>query len=371
MQFLVLTSFVLNVAEFLQSSDWNPLLVRRLKHAALAYGLSDYHLLSYESPEIDKKLHTDENDVERLSSVGHAIFVSFFCFDNEVSSPIKSDTFTPVLSNFWVCEQLFPLVFDLLESAQHTERLGWPATWMIRHCWNHLPSELLSHESSFSVHFTPDEFFQRCFLFLVSCPDHQLRSQLYTEAKKFLKAFTQETRAIVYRRLITESPYPSIAAAGLSALKEDIVQCWGKQRKAHVMRAGSHYQVAEVECQNFFEGPFLVSTILDELLDKNSKAYSVEETQKTVWNDDEVFFERHGVLMHVLNLYVFLIMRDKPESNKLGLWNENIVHSIRVKLLDPLKKRVPAIVTALSSEASHEDHDNEHDHKHAQECDCL
>ncbi|KAJ3338230.1 hypothetical protein HDU93_009819 [Gonapodya sp. JEL0774] len=66
----------------------------------------------------------------------------------------------------------------------------------------------------------------------------------------------------------------------------------------------------------------------------------------TVMSDDEAFFEKHGLLMQVLNVYLYLLIRDR--ANKTHVWNEASLDEIRYRYLDPLSKRVGEMKRGIS-----------------------
>ncbi|RKO89418.1 hypothetical protein BDK51DRAFT_37806 [Blyttiomyces helicus] len=210
----------------------------------------------------------------------------------------------------------------------------------------------------------PPPFMLQIILRFLSATPHQIpRSRAFVLFKRYLHIFDDEARARIIADLLSSPGAPSIKVAAMSILKDFVHEAFNEAQVSS--------NTTSSPAPPLFAGPYLTETLLAILLNPDEPMYrSSLIPTRTILNDDQTFFELLGNVLHVLNLYRYLLMRDSPKENKvgyaeefrdlqtlsfsrgfkLGLWDPSHIDRTRKRYLNPLRSRVDELLQAVSEE---------------------
>ncbi|KAI8918669.1 hypothetical protein DFJ77DRAFT_438963 [Powellomyces hirtus] len=196
-----------------------------------------------------------------------------------------------------------------------------------------------------------DDLVQNMVLYLATTSNNTSRTACFTLFKELLARFDESNRARILLDLLLlnpdADPAPPVLAVQVAAmviLKDNVHGCWDKD-------GGS-----------LFAGrPFTV-TFLRILLDPTSRVYPADgnssilphsaQTTTTTTTDPNPFYDRIPLLMHVLNLYLYMLARDArgKTKNRTGLWDPAHLAQIHETLLGPLATGITRLQNELAAD---------------------
>ncbi|TPX35685.1 hypothetical protein SmJEL517_g01908 [Synchytrium microbalum] len=197
----------------------------------------------------------------------------------------------------------------------------------------------------------PDEIylktFQNLLVFAATIPEPAYRNLAYTTFKKFLLILNESARSYILLALLESSPFVGVQTAILAVLKDQV----------HLALAVKH----ERQEPSPFGSSIFTNTFLVILLDPRESIYrSTTMPDKTIFDVREVFMERHSMLMHTINLYLYLLLRDTPYENIMGVWSETHIESTSRTFLTPLHRHCDALLERISGSTTPEDAGHTH-----------
>ncbi|KAI8825824.1 uncharacterized protein EV422DRAFT_514362 [Fimicolochytrium jonesii] len=184
-------------------------------------------------------------------------------------------------------------------------------------------------------------FIQTIITFMVGTPDQALRPKCFALFKSFMWCFNETARFQILIEMIVDAPMANIQVAALSVLKDNVHEAWN--------RAGS-------QKVSVFSGRALRQTFLSVLLDPSGPLYTtiptsdtIDHSSDTIFDNEESFVERFAGLMHVLNLYLYILLRDAPAANVTGVWDGDHLITTSNRFIQPLQKRINALLDVLDA----------------------
>jgi hypothetical protein len=81
--------------------------------------------------------------------------------------------------------------------------------------------------------------------------------------------------------------------------------------------------------------PHLICEFLGHITRFDDKIYTIQE--KTVLDSDDTFWSKKNLIMHALNLFVYLMMRDIKNQK---IWDTYTLSLFRKNFVEPLKLRI-------------------------------
>ncbi|KAI9199613.1 uncharacterized protein BJ171DRAFT_205159 [Polychytrium aggregatum] len=217
----------------------------------------------------------------------------------------------------------------------------------------HLATESL-HMEDYQMDYdgySMNELIQNSLQFMAGCHAPGLRSVAFAKFKTFLRVFDHTVILHIIAEIMTKSGQPILEVAALAILKEFVHEFWNRPHDS-----GRHQSPKP----NTFASPVLTETLLKLLLDPKQSFYlDPVVPSRTVLNDRQTLLRSSDVVMHVLNLYLYLLIRDLP-SRKLGLWDKSHLDATRRAFLDPLARHVERLA---------QEQENQHCQQHAEETD--
>ncbi|KAI8929440.1 hypothetical protein BC831DRAFT_289179 [Entophlyctis helioformis] len=172
---------------------------------------------------------------------------------------------------------------------------------------------------------------------ILTASSQQQSTVAFCAFKALLQIYTDDVKSRILLGILVDSKAPAMIVAGISLLKDAIhlaLQDNGGREAKTASLFGTH--VAR-------------DTFLSILLDGRSALYRNEVVFKgsSIFDSEPLLFERHSVLMHSLNLYQYLLLRQTPDTDRLGVWDSMHINATSQKLLAPLEKAVSRAITGL------------------------
>ncbi|KAF0361247.1 hypothetical protein F8M41_014166 [Gigaspora margarita] len=149
-----------------------------------------------------------------------------------------------------------------------------------------------------------------------------LRFNAHQLLSRIIALCTDDTRMFLLQQLLTNSPFEQMKSAAIGILKEIVAQrlnqAYGKKHDNELSKSvfASPYLI-----EGFFPIIFRLKSIIP------AEAISTEDQETE-------FEEKHSFIMHGINFYLFLLMRD--EQNKTGVWNSNQLKQTKDEYLVPV-----------------------------------
>ncbi|KAI8883476.1 hypothetical protein K501DRAFT_285371 [Backusella circina FSU 941] len=145
-----------------------------------------------------------------------------------------------------------------------------------------------------------------------SCPDAGVRFYSYRLIQSVLRLSEDDVRVFVLTELLERCPYTSMHTAAIGLVKDQI------------HRSFEEYE--ETKKASVFTSPLVIK-----------KFFPIIFKYKSEWKEDKAFWEDYNYIMQALNLYFYLLIRDKSTNLTTVL---AIKDKITVDYIKPIKSRV-------------------------------
>ncbi|KAJ3017851.1 hypothetical protein HKX48_003342 [Thoreauomyces humboldtii] len=145
--------------------------------------------------------------------------------------------------------------------------------------------------------------------------------------KRLVWCFDDAERVRLLIQLVTEAPIVQLQIVAMVMLKDNVHACWPSKEET-----------------SYFSGRLFTRTFLSVLLDPGAPMYHNIEASGGLEAEEDL--SRLQLVMHVLNLYLYVLLRDPPTVNETGVWDPLYVLETRQKLL-PLKTKLANIKTGI------------------------
>ncbi|KAJ3185349.1 hypothetical protein HDU85_001399 [Gaertneriomyces sp. JEL0708] len=299
---------------------------------------------------LDESALTSTASIQSLPPIGCSVFVSLAVADSQYPALRKRSVMPYVLDSAWLFKASLTHVNRLvMDGHSNTAEKGLCLLQVL--LWR-LDGECLScsplSESSGSS-LASHTMIETLLNFMATTSNHSQRQLCFSLFKRLMQHFDDSSRAWIVKHMIEESSFPNVQVAGLSVLKDYVHKHWQDGHLDHATGPPS-----------LFMGHAISQTFLKPLLDLRSNIYtSGKDTQHSVLNSDAVLMERSTLLLHVLNLYLYLLMRDSPELNHTDVWSAGHLDRTSRKLINPLQERVAAVQHTFNQVLQSESQDEE------------
>ncbi|KAI9026869.1 hypothetical protein DFJ74DRAFT_523230 [Hyaloraphidium curvatum] len=162
---------------------------------------------------------------------------------------------------------------------------------------------------------------------MTTTPSPFIRTACFRELERFaMSCLDDEARLHFIGQLLQPSPYVGVTVAGITILKKS-VQVAFDNPSAH---------------PGIFSTEVVLRVALNVLFKLDGdiyKAFGGDGTSSPAQSAGlsmQAFTERHAVVMHVLNLYLYFLLRDA--ENRTGVWNAHNLAAVERDFVGPLRK---------------------------------
>ncbi|EGF83189.1 hypothetical protein BATDEDRAFT_21664 [Batrachochytrium dendrobatidis JAM81] len=190
---------------------------------------------------------------------------------------------------------------------------------------------------------------------IAGAPSQQLSQRVFGVLKNVMAAYTDEVKSRILLLMIMDSEMPSMIVAGITILKECIHKAKQKGLDKRILTTKPfnlmiccwycviiYPDLTHIQKTSCFASGQITDTFLEVLLDGKSIVYRnrIIHPDTTIFENTDLFFERYAILMHALNLYLYLLIREKSDTNRMGVWDSVHIQSVYLKLISPAQKVV-------------------------------
>ncbi|KAJ3041106.1 hypothetical protein HK097_002376 [Rhizophlyctis rosea] len=283
-------------------------LVRRYMGYDLKQSFTFLDIPHPQNPSSDESEDDDDSKVPPPSGIGIVIMIALALQTGECELKETRHWIPKILNLIWLFRRVVPYLYELFSRGERLDKeTADKAILVVSHFAKIIPPmsvHLDDLDSSCGQNGTSiDDMLQSLISFMATTPHHTARADCFTAFKALLRILAEDGRSRVLITMLTGTTYVAVNVAAVSILK-DLV----------------HEGLSSEKTSSIFATPFLTETFLSKLLDTSSAFYKSQVLPKNdILNDDDTFFERHAFVMHVLNFWYYLVLRDAA-VRKLGIW---------------------------------------------------
>jgi len=201
-------------------------------------------------------------------------------------------------------------------------------------------------------------FAQALINFMASCPDDKERSDAYNMLNDYISKFTDEGRFELLATCLKMCPYASLFGLIVHRLKEEIRLEYDSYltRINRLLNPAKPYNPLQPPTVQQQVAPSPTSVVIPPMvqMDKetitqlklmsNSSFFLNGKTLELLLEIlprfvDEPALDTADAILHSLNLYYFLLLRDN-EANVTGIMNQKLLKQFKVKIFEPLNEKL-------------------------------
>ncbi|GAM19995.1 hypothetical protein SAMD00019534_031700 [Acytostelium subglobosum LB1] len=297
----------------------------------------------------DEDYEDDEDDLDNVEEMMWDLELPYtgigYILYNLLLRPTENYRLSSILSPVSLLKDNLPYLIALLQSESY--RAGFKAIQIIsflhkriKPCGIDIPQEYLSSGEGAEQHGdatsprekwlidTPPtmvedchhflQLFQSMVSFLVKCPVQKIRSFAFNQLTLSMATLSAQTRFNLLATLIRHCAFPSFTGLLIHIFKEQIDACW---------------LTTDTDLRNYFVSPKILEIL-----------YIPMQVGGNL-------LERMDSIMNALNLYRYLLIRDK-DSNSTGVWAKSKIAGAKESFLLPLKAELGKIKQEFASSAS-------------------
>ncbi|CAG8628910.1 16712_t:CDS:2, partial [Cetraspora pellucida] len=158
--------------------------------------------------------------------------------------------------------------------------------------------------------------------FASTSSEETLRFNAHQLLSRLIVLCTDDARMFLLQQLLTNSPFEQMKSAAIGILKENVAQ---RLDQAYARKSNDE------AATSVFASPYLIEGFFPTIL----RLKSIIPAELASTEDQETEFEeKHSFMMHGLNFYLFLLMRD--EKNMTGVWHSNQLKQTKDEYLAPI-----------------------------------
>ncbi|KAH9253468.1 hypothetical protein BASA81_008515 [Batrachochytrium salamandrivorans] len=270
--------------------------------------------------------------------LGHSIIVSMYFHPMLVGEQMPW-----ILNRMWLFDTHLIHIIMLLESIQkidHWKALSVLDFILVGFAEDSVTLSIYDGNASPNDTMTAHQRLIKAMIAAISnAPSQKTAQSLFVAFKRLFVIYTDEVKSRILLMLIMDSGAPAMIVAGITILKDCIHKAYnliGNGKKTRPLFASRQ----------------ITDTFFEALLDGKSILYrnNVIYPNTTIFENTELFFERHGIIMHALNLYLYLLLREKANTDRVGVWDSMHLCSVERKLLCPARLAMNRTIKELEAD---------------------
>jgi len=166
------------------------------------------------------------------------------------------------------------------------------------------------------------QIFQVMVTFASTCPIANLRFYCFQGLDRLLQGSEDSVRLYLLSQLVSSScPFESMRAAAVNLVKGTVERAFSKMDKARAANeaalrsAGDNPESAEPNMTILIQSPFTSPMLLKTFQTELWRLEKFKDAQQDPMRSDGAWRDKYDRLMHSLNFYLFLLMRDPQDDN--------------------------------------------------------
>ncbi|KAF9979293.1 hypothetical protein BGZ75_009790 [Mortierella antarctica] len=188
------------------------------------------------------------------------------------------------------------------------------------------------------------QIFQIMVTFAATCPSASHRFFCFQGLDRLIQGCEDEVKLYLLEQLVSpKCPFESMRAAAVNLLKATVERAFGKLDKARsemmdrikTDKAEGGATAANQIARSPFTSPVLLKTYQESIWRFEAKAF-----QHSPLKNEGAWHEKYDTIMHALNFYLFLLMRDARDDNVTDIWMNSNIQDTHREFLEPIYVRV-------------------------------
>ncbi|KAF9277735.1 hypothetical protein BGZ68_009046 [Mortierella alpina] len=188
------------------------------------------------------------------------------------------------------------------------------------------------------------QIFQIMVTFAATCPSANHRFYCFQGLDRLIQGCEDEVKMYLLEQLVSpKCPFESMRAAAVNLLKATVERAFGKLDKARsemmdrikTDKAEESTAAANQVARSPFTSPVLLKTYQELIWRFEAKAF-----QHSPLKNEGAWHEKYDTIMHALNFYLFLLMRDSRDDNVTDIWMNSNIQDTHREFLEPIYVRV-------------------------------
>ncbi|KAF9172273.1 hypothetical protein BGX21_005173 [Mortierella sp. AD011] len=187
------------------------------------------------------------------------------------------------------------------------------------------------------------QIFQVMVSFAATCSSSSHRFFCFQALDRLVQACEDGVKMYLLEQLVSpKCPYETMRAAAVNLVKATVERAFlnldqARKENTEKIRAdtagGDASSLAQVKSP--FTSPLLLKTFLPSIWRFDVKAF-----EQSPLSSEDVWIEKYDMLMHALNFYLFLLMRDSREDNLTEVWLVSTIQETHKEFVEPLMERI-------------------------------
>ncbi|KAF9946551.1 hypothetical protein BGZ72_000231 [Mortierella alpina] len=188
------------------------------------------------------------------------------------------------------------------------------------------------------------QIFQVMVTFAATCPSASHRFYCFQGLDRLIQGCEDEVKLYLLEQLVSpKCPFESMRAAAVNLLKATVERAFVKLDKARsemmdrikTDRTEESTTAANQIARSPFTSPVLLKTYQESIWRFEAKAF-----QHSPLKNEAAWHEKYDTIMHALNFYLFLLMRDARDDNVTDIWMNSNIQDTHREFLEPIYVRV-------------------------------
>ncbi|KAF9574213.1 hypothetical protein EC968_007137 [Mortierella alpina] len=201
------------------------------------------------------------------------------------------------------------------------------------------------------------QIFQIMVTFAATCPSANHRFFCFHGLDRLIQGCEDEVKMYLLEQLVSpKCPFESMRAAAVNLLKGAVERAFGKLDKARsemmdrikADKTEESSTAANQIARSPFTSPVLLKTYQESIWRFETKAF-----QHSPLKNEGAWHEKYDTIMHALNFYLFLLMRDARDDNVTDIWMNSNIQDTRREFLEPIYVRVQQLKEDYIQRLSH------------------
>ncbi|CAO3566158.1 unnamed protein product [Mortierella alpina] len=188
------------------------------------------------------------------------------------------------------------------------------------------------------------QIFQIMVTFAATCPSASHRFYCFQGLDRLIQGCEDEVKMYLLEQLVSpKCPFESMRAAAVNLLKATVERAFSKLDRARSemmdrIKTDPTEETATAANQiarSPFTSPMLLKTYQESIWRFEAKAF-----QHSPLKNEGAWHEKYDTIMHALNFYLFLLMRDARDDNVTEIWMKSNIQDTHREFLEPIYVRV-------------------------------
>ncbi|KAF9199924.1 hypothetical protein BGZ49_009898 [Haplosporangium sp. Z 27] len=185
------------------------------------------------------------------------------------------------------------------------------------------------------------QIFQVMVSFAATCSSSSHRFFCFQALDRLVQACEDDVKMYLLEQLVSpKCPYESMRAAAVNLIKATVERAFlsldrvRKENEEKIRTAGDNAS-GLTQVKSPFTSPLLLKTFMPSIW-----RFDVKASEQNPLKSENAWLEKYDMIMHALNFYLFLLIRDPREDNLTEVWLVSSVQETHKEFIEPLTERI-------------------------------